>query len=97
MISSDSIFVTESGEWKLGGLYLATEKQNLDYSVLKNHQTLIPFVPPELLKGSWKDSKTFDSFGFGSFLKTLNEDYNNCLKVSLSLIVFSLFFVVLHR
>ena len=71
-----SIFFSESGEWKLGGLdALSSVKE--DDSVLPTYGSLIPdahrYMPPEVSKGGWEVIKqnpthAVDSYNFGTLI-----------------------------
>ncbi|EGC35135.1 hypothetical protein DICPUDRAFT_55347 [Dictyostelium purpureum] len=54
-IQVSSIFVTKSGDWKIGGLDFVSDVKDIGNSILKNHHDLIPskYKPPEITKSQW--------------------------------------------
>jgi SCY1-like protein 1 len=72
-IRSSSIYTSESGEWKVGGLE-ALSSMKEDDAVIYNYGSLVPdssrFAPPEVANGGWTAIKrnpltAADSFGLG--------------------------------
>ena len=72
-IRSSSIFTSESGEWKVGGLEALSSMKEED-AIIYNYGSLVPesgrFAPPEVTKGGWAAIKrsplaAADSFGLG--------------------------------
>ena len=72
-IRSSSIFISESGEWKVGGFEVLSSMKE-DDAVIFNYGSLLPdsgrFAPPEVTNGGWTAIKrsplaATDSFGLG--------------------------------
>lgn len=79
-ISLDSIYVTASGEWKVGGLELITSQKDAQ-SALCSFGALLPNsannAPPEIKNSGYQSAQTaasklaIDSWQFGQFLQNL--------------------------
>ncbi|OAX78338.1 SCY1 protein kinase [Emergomyces africanus] len=68
-----SIYTSESGEWKLGGLDILSSMKE-DDAVIYTYGSLLPdssrYAPPEIVKGGWETIKrnplpATDSYNFG--------------------------------
>ncbi|OJD11731.1 SCY1 protein kinase [Emergomyces pasteurianus Ep9510] len=71
-----SIFTSESGEWKLGGLDILSSMKE-DDAVIYTYGSLLPnsarYAPPEIVKGGWDTIKrnplpATDSYNFGCLI-----------------------------
>lgn len=72
-VRSSSIYVSESGEWKLGG-FEALSSLKEDDAIIYSYGSLVPdsarFAPPEVISNGWSAIKTnhlsaADSYGLG--------------------------------
>jgi SCY1-like protein 1 len=72
-IRSSSIYMSESGEWKVGGFEVLSSMKE-DDAIICNYGSLMPdsgrFAPPEVATGGWTAIKrnplaATDSFGLG--------------------------------
>jgi len=72
-LRSSSIYTSESGEWKVGGLEILSSMKEED-AIIYNFGSLVPengrFAPPEVANGGWSAIKrsplaAADSFGLG--------------------------------
>ncbi|EIN12027.1 ARM repeat-containing protein [Punctularia strigosozonata HHB-11173 SS5] len=82
-ICPNSIFISPSGEWKLGGFELLSNPQD-EAAVLYNMGSLLPgtfeHMPPEVRKGGWSALKEHnpavaDAYAFGLLLHAVfNQD-----------------------
>lgn len=72
-IRSSSIYTSESGEWKVGGLEVLSSMKE-DDAIVYNYGNLVPdsgrFAPPEIANGGWRVIKKNplaapDSYGLG--------------------------------
>jgi SCY1-like protein 1 len=79
-VSTSSLFVTRSGEWKLGGFESLTGLQD-DQSMIKLYGHLLPstrFVAPELGGSSTVPSAAIDAWSLGCLIWTIfNGSLNN--------------------
>lgn len=88
-VRMESIFMSSSGEWRLGGFELTSSPQD-DSPTLYNFGNLIPdsnrLAPPEVKQGGWNtlrdlDPHTLDSYMFALFII---EAYNGSLPPTIS-------------
>lgn len=71
-----SVYTSESGEWKLGGLDVLSSMKE-DDAVIYNYGTLVPdsnrYAPPEVVSNGWNVTQrnplpAADAFGFGTLV-----------------------------
>ena len=72
-VRASSIYLSESGEWKMGGLEVLSSMKE-DDAIINNYGSLVPdsarFAPPEVISDGWTAIKrsplaAADSFGLG--------------------------------
>ncbi|KAI7292686.1 ARM repeat-containing protein [Hortaea werneckii] len=72
-IRASSIYTTESGEWKIGGLDILSSMKE-DDAIMFSHGSLVPdigrYTPPEIASGGWDSVRrnpthAVDSFQYG--------------------------------
>ncbi|KAF1354904.1 armadillo-type protein [Delphinella strobiligena] len=72
-VRTSSVFTTESGEWKLGGLDVLSSMKEED-AVIYTYGSLVPdsarYAPPEVVKGGWDSIKrnplpAVDAYDYG--------------------------------
>ncbi|KAK5171363.1 Nuclear aminoacylation-dependent tRNA export pathway component [Saxophila tyrrhenica] len=72
-VRASSIFTSESGEWKVGGLEILSSMKE-DDAVMFSQGSLVPdigrYTPPEVAKGSWQSVRTnplhaVDAYDYG--------------------------------
>ncbi|RKF83702.1 N-terminal kinase-like protein [Golovinomyces cichoracearum] len=81
----DSVFISESGEWKVGGFELLSCFKD-DDAIIYSHGCLLPDnarrAPPELSKSGWdlikKNPPTaVDAYSFGLLISEVFDNYNS--------------------
>jgi SCY1-like protein 1 len=83
-LKAGTIYTTESGEWKIGGLDVLSSMQD-DDAVIYNYGSLVPdsarYTPPELAKSGWEAIKrnpisAVDAYNFGVLIyEVFNGDF----------------------
>ncbi|EFA75473.1 N-terminal kinase-like protein [Heterostelium album PN500] len=68
-VNTTTVFVTKSGDWKLGGLELICDVRDMN-PFLKQHGDQVPvkYKPPEVTKGQWSQVNTAPSYAIDSWM-----------------------------
>lgn len=82
LVRTSSVFVSESGEWKLGGFEMLSSTKDEHDNVIYSYSSLVPgytqYMPPEVAKSSWDTYRSsswtaVDAYGFGVLM---SESFN---------------------